>query len=190
MDATAKDLVNHWSWAAEKGLMNAKTAQVLGSACRQVLSSVGDDWEGIDVRELKADEMFRRFQNLRGKKFTPGSLRAYKERFKWALESFLRYIENPAGWKAPGEQRPQSAAQAAVRKRANGAAKKNDDLESEPLPASALKFEVPIPGKGPVRLIFPEGMTEQDLDMVDAMLRAYMKRASAQSKASPREPVR
>lgn len=179
-----KRLRNHWSWAADKGLMNGKTAEALKSACRQVLSSVGKDWEGTDVRQLDPDEMFRRFQNLRGKDFKHDSLRAYKERFKWALESYLRYIENPAGWKAPREQRPQSAAQVAGRKRANGAAKKNDDLEGEPLPASTLKFEVPIPGKGSVPLIFPEGMTEEDLDMVDAMLRAYVKRASAQSKAS------
>ena len=60
MEATGRSLVDHWLWAASKGLMNASTAKNFRVACLQVLS-VLDDWEAVDVQNLDAGEVFARF---------------------------------------------------------------------------------------------------------------------------------
>lgn len=101
METTGGALVEHWTWAAGKGLMNAWTARAMKTACKDVLS-VMEGWESLDVRTLDVDDALRRFQNLRGKKFKPQSLEAYKQRFRHAHKSFLSYIDDPSGWKAGG----------------------------------------------------------------------------------------
>ena len=106
MDTSGKALIEHWQWAAEKGLMNANTAHTYRAACFQVLSSAfPEDWQGVDTTELDTDEVFNRFQNLRGKDLTPRSLQDYKGRFQQALASFLAYAENPAAWKGPRKEK-------------------------------------------------------------------------------------
>lgn len=104
MDTSAKALVEHWKWAAQKGLMNGTTARIMGNACSQVLSAI-DDWQQLDVGGMDPDEIFRRFQNLRSKDLTPRSLSDYRRRFKQALDSFREYIADPAAWKGPGQER-------------------------------------------------------------------------------------
>jgi hypothetical protein len=98
MDTTGKQLVDHWTWAADKGLMNRNTAGALRASCSQVLG-VLDNWEQIDVTSVDVDDVIRRFQNLRARDFNPESLNAYARRFRNAVESFLQYVKDPAGWK-------------------------------------------------------------------------------------------
>jgi hypothetical protein len=138
-----------------------------------------DAWETADVREFKPEDIFRRFQNLRGKDFKPESLRAYEQRFKQALESFLKYVDDPANWKAPGEQRSHNGAATGTRKRVSAERRVDGHAENEGLPPSAIKFEVPIPGKGVARFIVPADISEVDLEMMNAVLHAYVKRTMA-----------
>jgi len=103
MGATGKGLVEHWAWAAEKGIVNRNTAGGLRAACAQVLS-VLDNWEEVDLRGLDVEDLLRRFQNLRKKEFSPGTLAVYAKRFRQALGSYLAYLENPSAWKAPAKR--------------------------------------------------------------------------------------
>jgi hypothetical protein len=96
--------IEHWSWAAAKGLMNPTTARILKNACLQVLN-VQDGWENLDLDDLEAEDAFIRFQNLRGKALTPRSLRDYRHRFEQALESYRSYVSDPSAWKGPGQDR-------------------------------------------------------------------------------------
>jgi hypothetical protein len=112
-DTSGKALVEHWKWAAEKGLMNSNTASALRAACVQVMS-VLDNWETLDVRALNVDDVFSRFQNRRGRDFRPASLATYRRRFERALKLFLGYVNNPTSWRPPG--RDMSAAGANTRK--------------------------------------------------------------------------
>ena len=97
---SARALVEHWNWAAGKGLMNRKTAQTLAGACRGVLG-VQENWEDMDVRTLDIEDSFDRFKNLRSKDFSPNSLRDYESRFRRAVESFRDYLDDPTTWKFP-----------------------------------------------------------------------------------------
>src|SRR6266513_2095553 len=98
MNTTGRQLVEHWTWAAEKGQMNRNTAGALRTACVHVLGAL-DNWEQIDVTSLDVDDVIRRFQNLRARDFNPTSLNAYARRFRNAVASFLEHAKDPAGWK-------------------------------------------------------------------------------------------
>src|ERR1035437_8735547 len=95
METNAKSLVDHWTWAADKGVMNPNTAAGFRAACTQVLSVVGDDWEKTDVTALDIENLLIRFQNLRKKDFGPQTLSAYKRRFRTAVASYLEYLQDP-----------------------------------------------------------------------------------------------
>jgi hypothetical protein len=101
IDTSGQALVDHWKWAADKGLMNANTAATLGAATRQVLGVI-DDWKTHDVRALDVEDVLRRFQNKRSKDFKPKSLSTYKARFTQAVRLFLSYTDDPGGWKPGG----------------------------------------------------------------------------------------
>lgn len=97
METTGKALVDHWSWAAQKGLLNEHTAKALRSACSQILSAL-DDWESVDINTLDLDDAINRFENLKGKNFKPQTLASYERRFRRAIRSFKDYIREPSGW--------------------------------------------------------------------------------------------
>src|SRR4051794_12894439 len=105
MDTTGKSLLEHWKWAADKGVVNANTASGLRAACSQVLS-VLDDWETLDVAALDTEDVFRRFVNKRSKDFTPSSLATYKRRFNQAVAEFLSYTKNPDTYRRNSQERP------------------------------------------------------------------------------------
>src|SRR5580692_12446812 len=65
METNAKSLVDHWTWAANKGVMNPNTAAGLRAACTQILAVVGEGWEDTDVATLDVENLLIRFQNLR-----------------------------------------------------------------------------------------------------------------------------
>src|SRR5215210_2744552 len=97
IDASGKALAEHWIWAAEKGLVNANTARALRSACWQ-MHGVLEHEDLLDVRALDLEDLFRRFQNKRGKDFTPESIDTYQRRFRAAHASFLDYLSDPSSW--------------------------------------------------------------------------------------------
>jgi hypothetical protein len=104
METKGKALIDHWSWAAEKGVMNRNTAAGLRAACVQVLG-VLDDPDEIDIQNLNIDELLSRFQNLRKQRFKPQVLEAYKRRFRNAVKSYRDYLQNPGGWKPATQDR-------------------------------------------------------------------------------------
>lgn len=95
---SARDLIEHWAWAGQKGLMNASTARALATACRGVLE-VQENWQSLDVSTLDLEESFNIFKNLRAKDFTPDSLRTYESRFRRAVMSYRRYLNEPSTWR-------------------------------------------------------------------------------------------
>lgn len=109
METTGRNLVEHWSWAAKKGLMNRNTAGGLRAACQRILS-VHDDWENVDVSQMDVDDTIRRFINLNKTKFKPAVLRIYEARFRQAVSSYLDYIEDPGRWKPTSRPRAERVA--------------------------------------------------------------------------------
>src|ERR1700674_1640022 len=108
METKGKALIDHWSGAAEKGVMNKHTAAGLRAACVQVLG-VLDDPDQADVASLDVDDLLTRFQNLRKQRFKPQVLEAYKRRFRSAVKSYKDYLDNPGAWKPENQDRSASS---------------------------------------------------------------------------------
>ncbi len=99
-EKTAEAMVRHWDWAKGKGLMNPSTAQAISSACRGILEAQ-DNWEQLNVETLDIEQSVQIFKNLRAKNFAPRSLRDYESRFRRAIESYRKYLDDPASWTFP-----------------------------------------------------------------------------------------
>src|SRR5438093_4944473 len=97
MKTTGKQLVDHWAWATENGLINNNTARALRTACLKVLGVI-DHWPQVDVTSLDVEYVIQRFQGLRARDFSSVSLQAYAQRFRTAIQLFLQYVKNPTGW--------------------------------------------------------------------------------------------
>lgn len=100
---SGKDVQAFLEYLADKGLAKAGTMQARRIAVGRVMETVGEE-EFSDVRKIDVEHIMQRFHNLEGAKFTPESLRTYKSRVSTAIADFLRYKENPAGFKMAGQR--------------------------------------------------------------------------------------
>lgn len=100
-DGTGLGLIEFFDYLADKGLMNKATAAGRRSAAQKVLE-IDDGWQSCDLRDLDLDEQFNRFSNLRKQDYKPQSLSVYGSRFKSAVGEYLRYLDDPSGFRASG----------------------------------------------------------------------------------------
>lgn len=101
IDLSGKAFLDHWRWAADKGVMNRNTAQAFLTSCRKVMEVV-EGREELDMRTADVEDILVRFQNLRGREFKPQTLETYKRRFRQAVTMFLKYVEEPETWRPSG----------------------------------------------------------------------------------------
>ena len=99
---TRQDFLAFLDWMSEKGLMAKNTVVARKAAANKVLGILSAD-EAQDVTVLDLDTLMRRFTNLEGKAYTPGSLTTYLSRLRSALDDFKLYLDNPLNFR-PGVQ--------------------------------------------------------------------------------------
>jgi hypothetical protein len=171
METTGRALVDHWDWAADRGLMNKNTAGALRIACSEVLG-IDPDWETKELSTLDVEAHLTRFQNLRAKNYKPESLNVYKARFRRALSQFLDYTKDPAAWKPGGQDRP--ARQNGGRKRP--AAEQHDFIDPRPEPGAPLGtdeyivYPFPLREGRIVRLILPPDLKASEAKRLSAFV--------------------
>jgi hypothetical protein len=170
MDTSARALVDHWKWAADKGLMNSNTASALRAASAQVLG-VLDDWENVDISKIDVEDVFRRFQNKRSKDFTPKSLETYRSRFGKAVESFLAYVDNPTSWKGSTKTRS-SRAQSRVRSSAVTSSRTASAAIAPALEdrGRTVHYQLPLRNDRVATLSLPVDLTLADVKRLNAFL--------------------
>jgi hypothetical protein len=96
---TGEGLIAFLTYVADKGLMNAGTAKAYRAAVREVLGAVEEDWSSADVTTIDVDDVLRRFEVKSGMRYTPGSLKTYRSRFRNALTLYSEFRQNPSGWR-------------------------------------------------------------------------------------------
>jgi len=162
IESTGKALIDHWGWATKHGLMNANTAGSLRAACAKVLS-IYEDLETVDVRTLDMDETLRRFKNLRGKDLKPDSLAAYDQRFRFAVKSFLEYVDDPAAWK-PNTRAPERNGRSKA-KEARGQPGANGSVVSPTTPAigGGISYPFPLLDGFVAQLVLPKNLKTVDI---------------------------
>jgi hypothetical protein len=170
---TGKTLIDHWSWAADKGVMNRNTAAGLRAACVQVLGVV-DDPAQVEVATLDVDDLLTRFQNLRKQRFKPQVLETYKRRFRSAVKSYKEYLENPGTWKPVSQER--GSAVERRQRAANAPTAQSSQTEETTRPrASAVdtgseEYRLPLRPAVMARLILPVDLTADEARRVKAFV--------------------
>lgn len=170
-DATGAGLVEHWSWAAKKGLMNSNTAGALRAACSQVLA-VEDDWESLDVRAMDVDLMLQRFENLRMKDFTPKSLAQYGSRFRRAVKSYLEYLEHPQGWRFDNRETRGGVREEGATKPRRRTASKEEPVTSTEALGDMITYPFPVRGGVVARLVLPRDLRATEARRLGAFLQS------------------
>jgi hypothetical protein len=97
-DRSRQSLLEFLDYLSNKGLMAKATAANRKAAVSKVLGILPSA-EASDVTTLDLDEVMRRFTNLEGKGYTPGSLTTYLSRLRSAIDDFKLYLENPMGFR-------------------------------------------------------------------------------------------
>jgi hypothetical protein len=167
-ETTGKGLVDHWTWAANKGLVNSNTASALKAACSQVLS-IDENWESHDIQKLDIEAMLTRFQNLRKEKFKPESLNTYKRRFKQAVASYLSYVKNPGGWKPKTRERTERQEQNSEKTVRHGAPEIRE-LHIKGNDGSFVSYPFPIRENQIAHLSLPKDLKSNEVKRLAAFL--------------------
>jgi hypothetical protein len=166
MEITGKAFIEHWNWAAEKGVMNKNTAAGLRAACTQVLSAL-DNWESVDIKSLDVEGTLTRFQNLKHKDFKPAVLDTYKRRFRQAVSSYLKYLEDPAGWK------PRTLERAPVPEKTNGGDRTPGSVRTtmHEIPQTGLvEYPFPLRDSQIARLVLPRDLKSSEVKRLSAFM--------------------
>lgn len=177
MDTTGKALLEHWTWAAGKGLMNSATAASLKSSCAKVIG-VLDDWESTDVRKIDVEDLVLRFQNLHAREFTPSSLETYASRFRKAVQLFNEYVANPAGWRVSGRpKKARSKEDARKNGTSNGSetptpvvSAQTEDEKPAHTETHLISYPFPLRRGLTVKLSLPEDLTSIEAKRLSAFL--------------------
>lgn len=169
-NTTGQDLVDHWSWAAKKGIMKKNTANTFKSACFKVLD-VLDDWESTDITSINIEDTIDRFKNLHAREYHPKSLEAYGKRFKRAIESYLAYIEDPGAWK-PASRQTKTTSSNTVNKAQKEVEQKIKTQNGQQKPSSTGLIDYPFPLREgvTVRLMLPRDIAVNEVKRLNAFM--------------------
>lgn len=107
-DRSRKALLRFLDYVAEKGLMAKNTVAARKAAANSVLGVLSED-EAEDVLGLDLKDVMRRFQNLEGQRYTPGSLNTYQSRVRAALQDFEAYLNNPMAFRPSVQARDRTS---------------------------------------------------------------------------------
>ncbi len=105
-------------YVVEKGLANPSTAQGWRVATAKVLDELPPA-EQVDVRRIDVDATFRAFLNRNPGRLSPASTGEYRRRVGRAIDEFVSWMGNPAGY---GNRATAWAARSETRARARSAA--------------------------------------------------------------------
>lgn len=175
----AGGLLAFMDFMIDKGYGSAGAISPWKSAAKQVFSTVeGDDFENVDVRSLDIDEYMDRFQNRTIGKYSAESLRAYRQRFRKAVEAYRAYLADP-NW------RP-SLKRTARPKKGNADSSKRSKATTTPAPdqapttpsapaASLIAYPFPLKSGQMAQLHLPaQGLDREDADRLTHFLRALV----------------
>ncbi len=167
VEGSGAALVNHWDWAAKKGLMNPNTARSLRAASSQVLG-VLEDGDSVDIRGLDVEDTLSRFVNLRKKDFVPQSLEAYKQRFRNAVSLYLSYLDDPAGWRPALRER--SVPSEKKRRAKEGTARSEPEETAGDRGGVMITYPFPLRTGQVARLTLPPDLTMAEVKRLTAYM--------------------
>lgn len=135
-------------YLGSKGLVSKNTIEGRKAAAGKVFGILSEE-EADDVTQLDLDEVMRRFQNLKGQKYTPGSLNTYLSRLRSGVDDFKSYLENPLAFRPSAQTRDRKPKNETkkVSEKGSGPVKYNsdDDRPTPRVPIMPSSSIIPIP---------------------------------------------
>ena len=165
------ELLGFLDFAGNKGLMTKATAQSLRSACTAFFS-IFDDAETDDVFAMDLDDLFRRYENIKGMEVSPNTMKAYRQRVKQAISDFERYTENPSQWKPAGGPRSNSAGKRSSRNQKEaGPQARSDSSDLSAVSVDEITHQFPLRRDTIVRISgVPFDVTRSEMARMTAYL--------------------
>ena len=170
---SARAMVDHWAWAARKGLITVATASTLSTSCRHVLR-VDPNWETLDVQTLDVDEYVLRFNNLTAGKYKPRSLREYTSRFRRAVASYRSYLEDPTSWHFMSSRRQPASRSDGSAPAKRGRTSPSEDMSTtkdESVGVVSYEYSFPIRPDLMAKLAIPRDVTTAEINRLVAWAR-------------------
>jgi hypothetical protein len=168
------DLFEFLDFTGRKGL--GSTSMVAGrkAAVNALLGVLSDD-EAKDVRSLDLDEVAQRFMNLRGTDFKPASIQVYRSRVQSAINDFVRYRQDPIGFKPSGGQvkRASTTRSEKIQNPDAPQAANNASFATSTNSIPEITFPVPIRPGIVVRLIgIPDDLSRKEAERISNVILA------------------
>lgn len=174
----AAGLMAFMDFMIEKGYGTAGAINPWKSAAKQVFLTVeGEDFEGLDVRGFDIDEYMERFQNRSLGKYSSESLRAYRQRFRKAVEAYRAYLADP-NWRPALKRSPRpkketsKPAESGPPASTEGAGQPSASVAPSP---SLIAYPFPLKGGQMAQLHLPtQGLDREDAERLTHFIRALV----------------
>jgi hypothetical protein len=176
----ARGLLAFMDFMIDKGYGSSGAISPWKSAAKQVFSTVeGEDFEGLDVRTFDIDEYMERFQNRSIGKYSAESLRAYRQRFRKAVEAYRSYLADP-NWRPALRRTPRpkkAEEQPTERSKPLGVVAKNPEapLSAASPSAALIAYPFPLENGQMAQLHLPaQGLDRADAERLTHFIRALV----------------
>ncbi len=178
-DYSATAFFEFMDYLGAKGILKQNTAASRKAAGAKMLEILEED-EKQDLRKIDVNELHSRFANIAGMKYTQASLKVYKSRFKRARQDFIRFVDNPSGFKPSVSERETSSNNSGTKpkkkgKKTTGSAK----VTTAPSPGFREPLVVPVPIRSDVTVEIhnlPDDLSEAEAARVAAIVQAFAKK--------------
>jgi hypothetical protein len=167
-DYSRDALARFIDYVVEKNLVNPSTAQGWRVATTKVLEELSPE-DRADVRRIDVDATFKQFLNRNPGRLSPASTGEYRRRVGRAIEEFVSWMDNPAGygsrtaaWTARSDRSPRPRARAAPRSEVPPAA--------EPAETGGVALSFPVRPGFLAQVVVPTDLTVEEARRMGAFL--------------------
>lgn len=186
-----RGLLAFLDFIAEKGYVKPATITPWKSAARQIFEKVeGEGYEDADARSFDIDEYLTRFENRSMGMYSADSLRAYRSRFRRAVEAYRSYLADP-NWRPAmgrtarslqGENGPRG--RAAPRLQAKHSTSPPSPPSVAPSP-TMIAYPFPLKSGQMAQLHLPTDLESEDAERLIHFIRALVFKQPKQLGAPP-----
>ena len=181
-DYSRAALARFIEFVVAKGLVNPSTAQGWRVATGKVLEELTAEELG-DVRRIDAEATFRAFLHRHPGRLSPASVGEYRRRVGRAIEEFVRWVDDPGSYGAPGSagarvgngagsrgRRGRGGSQTAPEPAVNGQQAGPAVRPSPPRPRDGLALEYPLRPGFLAQVVVPPDLTVDEARRMGAFL--------------------
>jgi len=176
---TATGLFQFLDYLVIKGYAPEMTVKPWRNAARKVLESMeGDGYGAVSVLDINPDEYMDRFATKYRLEYKPDSLKAYRTRFRRAVDAYRSYLTEGNEWKPPSFKGTRTRSTSAKNATGSGttvdigtATETDTALPIASTPSTLLDYPFPLSTGDLAHLRLPRGLTPRDAERIGAFVK-------------------